>query len=272
MAEQNTYNELSYIKIDHVTTVYGNGKNAVTALKDVSLDIMKGEFICLIGASGCGKSTLLNSIAGFEKISSGSISIAGKPVTKPRIEYITIFQNYGLLPWRTVLANVQLGMKKVGIPKQEWDERARKYIKQVGLEGFEKRYPHQLSGGQQQRVAIARALAVDPDVLFMDEPFGALDAITRAKLQDDVLNLAKEEKKTIVFVTHDIEEAVYLADRIVVLQPNPGRIKGIVNIRSNVRTSKGADRTSPLFLNGRKRVFEILDMDKKSDHPIEYFI
>ncbi|MDE7063604.1 MAG: ABC transporter ATP-binding protein [Lachnospiraceae bacterium] len=259
---------MAYIEIDHVTTTYGNGKNVVTALEDVSLSIEKGEFICLIGPSGCGKTTLLNAIAGFEKISSGSITIDGKPVTKPRIEYITIFQNYGLLPWRTVQKNVEFGMEKRRIPKEDRSEAARRYIKQVGLEGFEDRYPHQLSGGQQQRVAIARALAVEPDILFMDEPFGALDAITRMKLQDDVMELSKTEKKTIIFVTHDIEEAVFLADRIIILGADPGHIKGI----ATVQLSKGHDRTSDVFIQGRDKVFELLDMKHRTEDPIEYYI
>ena len=260
--------KVAYIEIEHVTTKYGNNKNTVTALEDVSLSIEKGEFICLIGPSGCGKTTLLNSIAGFEKISDGSITIDGKPVTKPQIEYITIFQNYGLLPWRTVQKNVEFGMEKLKVPKAERSKTARKYIKQVGLEGFEDRYPHQLSGGQQQRVAIARALAVEPDILFMDEPFGALDAITRMKLQDDVIELSKTAKKTIIFVTHDIEEAVFLADRIIILEANPGHIKGIVK----VQLSKGHDRTSDLFIQGRDKVFELLDMKHETEDPIEYYI
>lgn len=259
---------MGYINLDRVTVKYGRGKNAVVALDNISLEIDKGEFVCLIGASGCGKTTLLNAMAGFEKIASGSIEIDGKPVTQPRIEYITIFQNYGLLPWQTVLKNVEFGLRKIGAPKAERASRAQKYIKLVGLEGFEERFPHQLSGGQQQRVAIARALAVEPEVLFMDEPFGALDAITRMKLQDDVLKLTRLQKKTIVFVTHDIEEAVYLADKIVALEPNPGRIKGI----ARVSASKGADRASQVFIDGRNKVFEILNMKKSQDRPIEYYI
>lgn len=260
---------MAYIEIEHATVRYGGGKNAVLALNDVSLTIEKGEFVCLIGSSGCGKTTLLNAIAGFEGLSSGSVFIDGKQVIKPKIEYVTIFQNYGLLPWRTALKNVELGFKKIGVPKREWEARAKKYISQVGLEGFEDRFPHQLSGGQQQRVAIARALAVEPDVLFMDEPFAALDPITRMKLQDDVLQLTRIHNKTIVFVTHDIEEAVFLADRIVVLAPNPGRIKGI----ATVRDSKGCDRTSERFIRGRNKIFELLDMKQKTEErPIEYFI
>lgn len=257
-----------YIEVKNVTTTYGSGQKAFTALNDVSLSIEKGEFICLIGPSGCGKTTLLNSIAGFEKISGGSITIDGKPVTKPRIEYITIFQNYGLLPWRTVLKNVEFGLEKLKVPKKERAEIARKYIRQVGLEEMEDRYPHQLSGGQQQRVAIARALAVNPDILFMDEPFGALDAITRMKLQDDILEISRVDKKTVIFVTHDIEEAVFLADRIVVMDANPGRMKGIAIVKS----AKGHDRISQEFIRSRDKLFELLDMKHEQPDLIEYYI
>jgi NitT/TauT family transport system ATP-binding protein len=258
---------MAYIEVDSVTTQYGKGDKAFVALKDVSLSIEKGEFVCFIGPSGCGKTTLLNSIAGFEKVTSGKITIDGKPVVKPQIQNITIFQNYGLLPWRTVEKNVEFGLEKLGTPKDRRKEIARQYIAQVGLAGFEERYPHQLSGGQQQRVAIARALAVDPDVLYMDEPFGALDAITRMKLQDDVLRLSREEKKTILFVTHDIEEAVFLADRIVVLEPNPGTIKSIVTVQlPHQRT-----RTSDDFILARDKVYDLLHM-KAQEQTIEYYI
>lgn len=258
---------MAYIEVKDVKTRYGNGTKGFLALDDVSLSIEKGEFVCLIGASGCGKTTLLNAISGFEKVSEGKITIDGKTVVKPQIQYITIFQNYGLLPWRTVQKNVEFGMEKLNVPKEERAERARKYIAQVGLAGLENRHPHQLSGGQQQRVAIARALAVDPDILFMDEPFGALDAITRMKLQDDVLRLSKEEQKTILFVTHDIEEAVFLADRIVILEPNPGRIKSIIT----VQIPRERIRTADDFILARDRVFELLNM-KHEKPPIEYYI
>lgn len=252
-----------YIEVNQVTAKY----DSTIALDHVSLSIEKGEFICLIGPSGCGKTTMLNSIAGFEKIKEGSITIDGNPVKKPKIEYITIFQNYSLLPWRTVQKNVEFGLEKLKIPKSKRAETAQKYITQVGLNGFEDRYPHQLSGGQQQRVAIARALAVDPDILFMDEPFGALDAITRMKLQDDILTLSKEQSKTIIFVTHDIEEAVFLSDRIVVMEANPGRIKEIIKIP----LSRGnRDRTSSDFLLWRDKVFDAFHM--KQNREPEYNI
>lgn len=258
---------MAYIDINNVTVKYDNDSKApFLALDNVSLQIEKGEFICLLGASGCGKTTLLNSIAGFEKITSGEILIDGEPVKKPNIKYVTIFQNYGLLPWRTVEKNVELGLETLKVPKEERKKIADKCIDMVGLSNFKQHRPSQLSGGMKQRVAIARALAVNPDIIFMDEPFGALDAITRMKLQEDVRSLCVNEKKTIIFVTHDIEESIYLADRIVVLTPNPGKIKSVVK----VGMGENRDRTSPDFLHAREKIFEIFNK-KEVDHT-EYFI
>ena len=198
-----------YIEIQDATKIYEkpggfrSSKESFTALDHISLQIEKGEFICLLGPSGCGKTTLMNSIAGFETLTEGSITIDGQKVKAPSEKYVTIFQNYGLLPWRTVEKNVELGLETLKVPKQERKQIAMKYLQLVGLENFAKRHPAQLSGGQQQRVAIARGLAVDPEILFMDEPFGALDAITRYKLQDDLLHITKSQNKTVIFVTHD---------------------------------------------------------------------
>ena len=255
-----------YIEVKDACKNYVQDGKEFTALDNVSLDIEKGEFICLLGPSGCGKSTLLNSLAGFERLNSGSVKIDGKEVTEPSINNITIFQNYGLLPWRNVLKNVELGLESKKVPKAERTEKAKKYLELVGLSGYEKRYPKQLSGGQQQRVAIARGLAVDPDIIFMDEPFGALDAITRMKLQEDILRISREEKKTIIFVTHDIEEAVFLADRIVVMMADPGRIKSIVTVPLHGYR----DRTSGDFLHVRDKIFELFNM--KTDDTIDYVI
>ena len=255
-----------YIEIKDACKKFTQDGKEFTALDHVSLDIEKGEFICLLGPSGCGKSTLLNALAGFEKLNSGSVKINGKEVTAPSIENITIFQNYGLLPWRTVQKNVELGLESKKVSKADREKIAKKYIDLVGLSGFEKRHPKQLSGGQQQRVSIARGLAVNPEVIFMDEPFGALDAITRMKLQEDILKISREEKKTVIFVTHDIEEAVFLADRIVVMMADPGRIKSIVT----VPLCGYRDRTSGDFLHVRDKIFELFNM--KADSTIEYVI
>lgn len=258
--------QIMYIEVKNACKKFTQDGREFTALDNVSLDIEKGEFICLLGPSGCGKSTLLNVLAGFEKLGSGSVKIDGKEVTAPSIKNITIFQNYGLLPWRTVQKNVELGLESKKIPKAQRKETAKKYIELVGLTGFEKRHPKQLSGGQQQRVSIARGLAVEPDIIFMDEPFGALDAITRMKLQEDILKISREEKKTIIFVTHDIEEAVFLADRIVVMMADPGRVKSVVNVPLGSRR----DRTSSDFLYVRDKIFELFNM--KTEANIEYVI
>lgn len=255
-----------YIEIKNASKTFIQKGKQFTALDNVSLSIEKGEFICLLGPSGCGKSTLLNAIAGFSPITEGSIKIEGKEVTEPSVKNVTIFQNYGLLPWRTVQKNVELGLEPKKLPKKEREEIAEKYINLVGLSDFIKSHPRQLSGGMQQRVSIARALAVEPDILFMDEPFGALDAITRMKLQDDILKISKQEKSTIIFVTHDIEEAVFLADRIVVMTPNPGKIKSVVTV-----PLKGhRERTATDFLEVRDKIFDIFQM--KHDEDIDYVI
>ena len=221
---------MSYIEIQEVSRTYKSKDKAFQALNRVSLTIERGEFICLLGPSGCGKSTLLNALAGFDRISQGSIRIAGKEVDAPNLKNVTIFQNYGLLPWRTVEKNVELGLESQKLPADERRMIADKYLDIVGLSSFKKSYPAELSGGMQQRVAIARALAVDPDIIFMDEPFAALDALTRMKLQDEISAICREQTKTIIFVTHDIDESIVLADRIVIMTPNPGRIKTIIPV------------------------------------------
>lgn len=254
------------IEIKNAGKTFRQDGKEFAALTDVNLEIEKGEFICLLGPSGCGKSTLLNAIAGFEPVTQGSIKINGDEVRGPSVKNVTIFQNYGLLPWRTVEKNVELGLEAKGLAADERKKIAEKYIELVGLSGFKKSHPRRLSGGMQQRVAIARALAVDPEILFMDEPFGALDAITRMKLQEDILEICRKENKTILFVTHDIEEAVFLADRIVVMTPNPGKIKSIVKVPIH----HYRDRTSDDFLLVRDKVFELFNL--KSDTYIEYNI
>lgn len=261
-----------YIDVQHATKVYtrkerqGKKQEMFTALNDVCLQIEKGEFICLLGPSGCGKTTLMNAMAGFEPLTSGSVVIDGKTVTAPCEKYVTIFQNYGLLPWKTVEKNVQLGLEHLHLTKEQRRELSDRYLTLVGLREFAKQHPARLSGGQQQRVAIARGLAVDPDILFMDEPFGALDAITRYRLQEDLLRITKGSGKTVVFVTHDIDEAVFLADRIVMMTPNPGRIKAVVDI--DLGTHR--DRTAGDFLQLRDKVFALFNM-KEADKT-EYYI
>lgn len=257
---------MSYISVQEVSKTYQQKGTSFRAMDRVNLEIEKGEFICLLGPSGCGKTTLLNTMAGFEKADSGSILIDGQPVTRPVPNRVTVFQHYGLLPWQTVEKNVMFGLEAQKVPKEEARKRADQFIEMVGLRDFIHHRPSQLSGGMQQRVSIARALAVDPEVLFMDEPFGALDAITRIKLQDDLLHIVKSQHKTVIFVTHDIEEAVYLADRIVVMTPNPGRVKTIIK----VPLGEERDRTRDDFLQVRDHVFEAFNM--KHEDTTEYYI
>lgn len=254
-----------FIDVKNVTISYEENPNQ-HILENVSLGVSKGEFVCLLGASGCGKSTLLKSIGGFIPVKTGEILIDGEIVKKPRAKYQTIFQNYGLFHWKTVKKNVEFGLEQQKISKEERSKIADHYIKMVGLENSKNKKVGELSGGMQQRVAIARALAVKPEILYMDEPFGALDAITRMKLQDDILKICHELKTTILFVTHDIEEAIYLADRIVILDPE---IKGVKKI-INVELESSRDRTSDSFVLLRDKVFDAMNM--KAKKQLEYYI
>jgi NitT/TauT family transport system ATP-binding protein len=197
----------------------------MAALEDVSLWVGEGEFVCILGPSGCGKSTFLLCIAGLERPDSGEMLLDGAPILGPGKDRGAVFQEYALFPWRTVIGNVTYGLEVQGLPKSAQLDTARRYIRLVGLQEFEQHYPFQLSGGMKQRVAIARALAVNPEVLLMDEPFGALDAQTRATLQDETVKIWEETRKTIIFVTHSVQEAVALGDRVVLFGTRPGRIK-----------------------------------------------
>lgn len=260
---------MAYIKVNNLYKEFNRkGKDgkleSLRVLDDVSFEIERGEFVCLLGFSGCGKSTLLNILAGFEKPTAGEVLIDGEPVTRPLPSRITIFQHYGLLPWKNVLKNVELGLSN--LPQDEREKQALKYIELVGLKGLEQQFIAQLSGGQQQRVALARGLAVEPDVLFMDEPFGALDPIIRHKLQDDLLRIVNEQHKTVIFVTHDIEEAVYLADRVFVMKANPGHIEKVYNIK----VERPRERTASDFSEYRRRIYNKLFSIQENN--VEYII
>lgn len=243
---------MSNIIIKDVVKKFTSKNKEITALTKSSLNITSGEFVCLIGPSGCGKTTLLNMLAGFLAPSEGEIFIDKEKVTKPNSKRVTIFQEYGLLPWKSVLENVLFGLECIKVEKTKAKALATHYINLVGLAGNENRAVSELSGGMKQRVSIARALAVKPSVLFMDEPFGALDAFTRYKIQNELLKICKEDNPTVVFVTHDIDEAVYLADKVVVMEPSPGRIEDVINIE----LSHPRDRTSVEFEEVRHQVFE----------------
>lgn len=218
------------LRIEGVKKVYNARNGQVTALNGVDLEIRKNEFICVVGPSGCGKSTLLNIIAGLEDCTEGAVYIDNQRIEGTGVERGVVFQQYALFPWLTVLKNVMFGLKLQGKKEDEAKEIAMKYIKMVQLEDFVNHYPKELSGGMKQRVAIARAYAVNPEVLLMDEPFGALDAQTRTQLQTELLKTWEDEQKTCFFVTHDVEEAIILATRVVIMSARPGRIKDIIDI------------------------------------------
>jgi NitT/TauT family transport system ATP-binding protein len=218
--------ETPVVELRGVRKVYGG---EVTALQDIDLRFETGRLTSLLGPSGCGKTTLLKIVAGLLPATRGEVLVKGRPVSGPGPERAFVFQDFALLPWATVLRNAAFGLELRGVPKPEREERARRYVEEVGLGGFEDRYPHELSGGMRQRVGLARALAVDADVLLMDEPFSAVDEQNRRKFQEDLIRLREIEKKTFLFVTHSIEEAVYLSDRIVLLSPRPGRVAQVID-------------------------------------------
>jgi NitT/TauT family transport system ATP-binding protein len=216
------------LSASHINMVFDRDGKSVSVLEDINLEVSNGEFVCLLGPSGCGKSTLLSTMAGFLSPTHGEIRIDGEAVLGPDPRRIFVFQERGVFPWLTVEGNIEFGL--FNQPRSERARRIRHYIKMVGLGGFEKAYPPELSGGMKQRLEVARALAVNPDMLFLDEPFGALDSITRLIMRGELLRIWEAERKTIIFVTHDIDEAVQLADRVVVLSARPAKVQQIVNI------------------------------------------
>ena len=245
---------LTKLKIDNVVKEYVGNKGKTVALNGVSLDIKENEFICVVGPSGCGKSTLLNIIAGLLEPTYGAVYLDGKKIEGTGVERGVVFQGYALFPWRTVLKNVMFGLEMKRMPKDQAEKIAKKYIKAVGLEGFEHAYPKELSGGMRQRVAIARAYAADPEVLLLDEPFGALDAQTRVQLQSELLNTWEHEKKTCFFITHDVDEAIILAQRVIIMSARPGRIKKIVDIDIPYPRTQ-ATKTDPRFLELKTEIW-----------------
>ncbi len=216
------------LRIEHVGKVYERDGNSLAVLEDINFEVSDGEFICLVGPSGCGKSTLLNLMGGFLAPTTGSISIDGNPVDGPDPRRILVFQERGVFPWLTVEGNIAFGLSKLS--RTERDERIAHYVQLVRLQSFEHSYPSDLSGGMKQRLQVARALAVNPDILYLDEPFGALDSVTRLIMRGELLRIWQEERRTVIFVTHDIDEAVQLADRVVVLSSRPAKIEDILTI------------------------------------------
>ena len=229
----------------------------IDVLSSISLDVQRGEFVCIVGPSGCGKSTLLNVIAGFIKPTAGSILVQGSPVTGPDPKRIFVFQENGVFPWLTVAQNVSFGLARKA--EEERQKIVQHYVQMVGLTGFEKAYPRELSGGMRQRVEIARALAANPEIIYMDEPFGALDFMTRLKMRADLTRIWQEERKTVLFVTHDIEEAVQLADRVVIMSARPATIQTEVM----VDLPRPRDLDSPGYLRVRDEIFHTMGMSLK---------
>jgi NitT/TauT family transport system ATP-binding protein len=225
-------------------------------LDGAHLTVGTGEIVALLGPSGSGKSTLLDLLAGLARPSSGEVLVDGRPVAGPGPDRAVVFQQYALFPWRTASQNVQIGLEGTGIPRRERVDRAQRYLELVGLAGFEDRYPHELSGGMKQRVAIARSLAYEPEILLMDEPFAALDAQTREQLQAELLSIWRSTGKTVVFITHGIDEAVYLGQRVAVLSSRPGRLKAIVDVDLPDHDDAHGDvRSTPAFVEYRHRVW-----------------
>jgi NitT/TauT family transport system ATP-binding protein len=236
----------------------------IVALEDINLEVRDEEFVCLLGPSGCGKTTLLRIIGGLDHATGGEALLNGIPIRGPNPKTAMIFQEYSLYPWRNVIENIMLGLEIRGISREKRLETARQYLEMVGLEGFERTYPYELSGGMRQRVAVARALAVEPEILLMDEPFGALDAQTRNRMQMELLRIWEMTRKTIIFVTHSVDEAVFLADRIVVLTRRPGRIKEIVEVPQE----RPRERTAQTFVSIRRHVLDLIAEESTSSSKV----
>ena len=251
-------------KIFKVKNRKEKGFSEFVAIKDINLKVRSGEFLTIVGASGCGKSTFLDILSGLTHQTSGELIIDGKTITGPALNRGIVLQGYALFPWRNVRKNIEYGLEIKKVPKFGRKEISQKFIDLVGLTGFEDRYIYELSGGMKQRVAIARALAYDPEILLMDEPFAAVDAQTREILQEELLHIWEKTNKTIIFITHSIEEAVFLADRVVVLSSKPGSIKKILNIDLPRPRKLGDIRTSSSFIRVSKKVWNLLHTDKEN--------
>ena len=256
---------MATITFSGVERVFHQNGQAFVALKDVNLEVQDREFVAIVGPSGCGKTTCMRMAAGLEHPTGGSVSVDRELVTAPGPDRAVVFQAFALFPWKTVWDNVEFGLISLGVDTAERKRRIEHYIDLMGLAGYERAYPHQLSGGMQQRVAIARAYVLDPKVLLMDEPFGALDAQTRVVMQEELVRLARRHPRTVLFITHAVEEAVYLADRIVVMTGRPGTIREIIDVKS-IRTAENWDQHAriedvmdqPSFVHLRSHVWKLL--------------
>ena len=244
------------IVVDHASKLFLEG--TVVAFRNIELNVRSNEVLCIVGPSGCGKTTLLRCIGGLLTPSSGQVLIDGEPIRSPREGVAIVFQHFGLLPWKTVVDNVAFGLRIARLPRQRIAEQVEHYIHLVGLAGFENHYPYQLSGGMQQRVGLARALAIDPEVLLMDEPFASVDAQTREVLQEELLQLHDRERKTMIFITHSIDEAIILGDRIAVMASRPGRVKEVLQVNFPRPRDPADIRAQPHYAEIRNHIWEEL--------------
>jgi NitT/TauT family transport system ATP-binding protein len=251
------------IEIERLSKTFETTRKRHLALADISLKVADGEFVSILGPSGCGKSTLLYVVGGFVQPTTGEARVKGQPVAGPGPDRGPVFQEFALFPWKTVLGNVMYGLVHQGVPRREAEARARALIELVRLTGYESFYPKELSGGMKQRVAIARTLAYKPSILLMDEPFGALDAHTRTRLQNDLLEIWERDRKTVLFVTHSVEEAVFLSDRVMVMTRSPGRIKATIDIELPRPRNR-----AELLINRRYQDY-VVDIERLMENPVE---
>jgi NitT/TauT family transport system ATP-binding protein len=263
---------VAIIEFNNVSRVFTQGAKSFTALEGVHLTVQDREFVAIVGPSGCGKTTCMRMAAGLEHPTSGTVSVDGVKVTEPGPDRAVVFQQFALFPWKSVWDNIEFGLISLGIPGAERKRRIEQLIALMSLGGYEQSFPHQLSGGMQQRVAIARAYVLDPKVLLMDEPFGALDAQTRVVMQEELVRLARKNPRTVLFITHAVEEAVYLADRVVVMSRRPGRIREVIDVKS-VREAEHWDAHAkiedvmdqPSFVHLRTHIWKLLREQQGSD-------
>jgi NitT/TauT family transport system ATP-binding protein len=264
---------MSDIIFDHVSKMFPRNGGDLTALEDVSFSVGEREFVAIVGPSGCGKTTLLRIVAGLERPSLGSVRVGGRQVVGPGADRAMVFQQFALFPWKTVRENIAFGLKCKNVSRQERDRVVGQYLDLLGMAGTEESYPHQLSGGMQQRVAIARSYAIEPEVLLMDEPFGALDAQTRTVMQEELIRISRVSPRTVLFVTHSVEEAVYLADRVVVLSRSPASVVEIMDVRRVREAEKWASQASedvmevPSFVHLRAQIRKLLRQRTEATPP-----
>jgi NitT/TauT family transport system ATP-binding protein len=265
---------VSDIVFDRVARHFRRDGKDIPAVDDVSFEVRAREFVAIVGPSGCGKTTCLRMAAGLEFPTRGSVTVGGKPVTRPGPDRSVVFQQFALFPWKTVVENIDFGLRASRVALPERRSRVARYVELMGLQGYESAFPHQLSGGMQQRVAIARSYVLDPDVLLMDEPFGSLDAQTRVVMQEELIKLARVSPRTVLFITHAVDEAVYLADRVVVMTRRPGRIGEIIDV-ATVRKEKRWDRHERIedvmdeasFVHLRTHIWRLLrEQQERTEH------